>query len=303
MSARVICGSIYFARHAVQRSSADANNAQTLSHSCVSADLLLNDKIKMSFTLWIGARPFDTHTLCLSAHAYRSANLRCASFGVCFRFVSAPNGTQMHRISNRIFLPSAIHCVRSVPYRQCWWMRRQDVNWIISNIIYVTPCARTHSMHVVSIFFFFFLLHSAIGAVQILPPTHKRKLFTVFSLHFAKHSNDRTWTKEMNNAKSLVHSHGLQLMMSQFTAQSEGATHSKRNVNAEFADRSWRVGDPLPHIIWDHYGSDVVIRIVPNSLWMVKWNAARHRNAKISQFKIKWTHICWSLSFGHLATI
>lgn len=165
MSARVICGSIYFARHAVQRSSADANNAQTLSHSCVSADLLLNDKIKMSFTLWIGARPFDTHTLCLSAHAYRSANLRCASFGVCFRFVSAPNGTQMHTISNRLFLPSAIHCALSTMLMNA--PPRCKLNYIQH---YLCHTVRSHTLHACG---FHFLL--------LLPPSFRDRCCANFA--------------------------------------------------------------------------------------------------------------------------
>lgn len=60
------------------------------------------------------------------------------------RFFSAPNRAQMHTTSSRrILRRQPFDGRRAVAYRHCWWMHRcQDVNWIISNLIYVTPCAR-----------------------------------------------------------------------------------------------------------------------------------------------------------------
>lgn len=90
------------------------NNAPALSQSCASAVLLLNDKIKMSITLVDRCASPREHSHTVQRRMHTEAHSRCASFRVWFRFFSAPNRTQMHTISNRLFLsrqPFAALCL------------------------------------------------------------------------------------------------------------------------------------------------------------------------------------------------
>lgn len=60
-------------------------------------------------------------------------------------FICSPNGAELKCVFFFVhWLRRAVSVALSVwlIYRQCWWMHRQDVNWIIFNIIYVTHCAR-----------------------------------------------------------------------------------------------------------------------------------------------------------------